>query len=684
MNRSRRDFIKMTGAGAVGLGAVSLLPGCHSDGSDTPTTTASRKIAILSDVHFHDVYGDYDFADLAPTDADGRQVTMRSMNVSCRSTRMFNENYFVLHATLQQLGEQGVKYVCFSGDYSDDGQVDTIRGFKKVLEQYRQQYGFVYLLAPGNHDCYPAGASQSKMFLDKEGRQVMVVDDRNSSSNPTDEGQSGEYRHVTPKMWGGSIEDMLTDLGDYGFRKQEGWLHYETPFGTSDAFADRQYLARNPDNGESALVGDASYLVEPEAGLWICMVDMNVFRPNGSGFKHDSRGWKQGIHADYGKEYLMEWLADVSRRAEAEGKRLLLISHYPALNYLDGDGEVNDGHDVNYLLGDTSNTISRLPDSTVGDAFIRCGLKLHFAGHMHVNDTYGYRNDEGQVFNVQVPSLSAYIPAYKLVTFHDRHDVEIDTVVVSEVPGFDALFPFYRQEIAQFEAQGKGDQVFWRGMLEATDYRDLMRRHLMTLVRNRFFDSMAADMKTLFNSNPSLYALMVTSQLPTPISADSALLASRALHRDSSLPEVARAFVGARASDEDYQAAITATKRVEDHIAQSGLARERFFSENFEQLLDLVYHLKNADELSLQDYGYDRIPTYQVAMQLIATLQLAQHSGSCGTEDFDCQLAVLQARLSAMQRVFDLFIQAAPSTHFRLNLRSGELVDLWGENPFRA
>ena len=116
MNRSRRDFIKMTGAGAVGLGAVSLLPGCHSGSSDH-TATASHKIAILSDVHFHDVYGDYDFADLAPTDAQGRKVTMRSMNVSCRSTRMFNENYFVLHATLQQLGEQGVKYVCVSGDY---------------------------------------------------------------------------------------------------------------------------------------------------------------------------------------------------------------------------------------------------------------------------------------------------------------------------------------------------------------------------------------------------------------------------------------------------------------------------------------------------------------------------------------------------------------------------------------
>ena len=371
-------------------------------------------------------------------------------------------------------------------------------------------------------------------------------------------------------------------------------------------------------------------------------------------------------------------------KRQVEGKRLLLISHYPALNYLDGDGEVNDGHDVNYLLGDTSNTISRLPDSSVGDAFIRSGLKLHFAGHMHVNDTYGYRNDEGQVFNVQVPSLSAYIPAYKLVTFHDRHDVEIDTVVVSEVPDFDALFPFYRQEIAQFEAQGKGDQVFWRGMLEASDYRDLMRRHLMTLVRNRFFDSMAADMKALFNSNPSLYALMVTSQLPTPISADSALLASRALRRDSSLAEIARAFVGARASDEDYQAAITATRQVEDHIAQSGLPRDRFFNEHFENLLDLVYHLKNADELSLQDYGYERIPTYQVAMQLIASLQLAQHTASCGAEDFDCQLAVLQARLSAMQRVFELFIHAAPSTHFRINLRSGELVDLWGENPFRA
>lgn len=683
MKLSRRNFIKITSACTASLGAATLLPGCNSSDSDNAAAQSSNKIAILSDVHFHDVYGDYDFADLAPIDASGRQVTMRSMNVSCRSTRMFNENYFVLHATLQQLGEQGVKYVCFSGDYSDDGQVDTIKGFKKVLEQYRERYGFVFLLAPGNHDCYPAGASQSKIFLDKEGRQVMVVDDRNTSSNPTDEGQSGEYRHVTPSMWGGSIEDMMTDLGDYGFRKQAHWLHYETPFGTSDAFSERQYWAINPDNNERALVGDASYLVEPEEGLWICMVDMNVFRPNGMGFKHDSRGWKQGIEPGYGKDYLMDWLKDVNQRAELLGKKLLLISHYPALNYLDGDGEVNDGHDVNYLLGDKSNTISRLPDSAVGDAFISCGLKLHFAGHMHVNDTYCYRNDQGHVFNVQVPSLSAYIPAYKLVTFHNRNDVEIDTVVVSDVPDFDALFPFYRQEIDQFEAQGKGDAVFWREMLEATDYRDLMRRHLMTLVRNRFFDSMAEDMKLLFQSNPSLYALMVTSQLPVPISATKALQASKQLEPHHSAAQVATAFIGKDATEEDYQAAIAATVQVENHIAQSGLSRQSFFNEDFQELLDLVYHLKNADELSLQDYGYERIPTYQVAMQLLATLQLAQHSESCSAEDFDCQLSVLQARLSAMHRVFELFVKADPSTHFRLNLVTGDILDLWVENPFR-
>ena len=62
--------------------------------------------------------------------------------------------------------------------------------------------------------------------------------------------------------------------------------------------------------------------------------------------------------------------------------------------------------------------------------------------------------------------------------------------------------------------------------------------------------------------------------------------------------------------------------------------------------------------------------------------QLAQHAASCSDADFDCQLAVLQARLSAMQRVFELFVKADPSTHFRINLQSGELVDLWGENPF--
>ena len=42
------------------------------------------KVAMLADVHFHDVFGDFDFA-------QHNEVTIRSMQASASSTRMFNE-----------------------------------------------------------------------------------------------------------------------------------------------------------------------------------------------------------------------------------------------------------------------------------------------------------------------------------------------------------------------------------------------------------------------------------------------------------------------------------------------------------------------------------------------------------------------------------------------------------------
>ncbi len=687
MSLTRRGFLKNSGLITSAVGASSLLSAC-SNTTNNIHNSANSKVAILSDVHFHDVYGDYAFKDKCPKDSKGRNVTMRSMNVSCRSTRMFNENYFVLKAALDDLGRQKVKYICFSGDYSDDGQLQTLMGLKNVLIEYKDKYGFEYFLTPGNHDQFPHNQQFSKIFLNDEFAQLKVYSD-DSKLNSGDEGQHGHSVYKDPEMQGVTPEQSMQILAKFGYSKQAHWVYYETPFSNGedcDKVENRYYTAHNSSKDISDRYIDSSYLVEPEEGLWLCMIDQNSFYPKSSTVSTQSKGaWGNCISDTYGKGYLIDWIKSVSQRAEKFGKRVIFISHYPALNYLNGDGvsdpdhdpSTYDGHDFAYLLGDTSNTIKRLPKTSTGEVLAKAGVKLHFAGHMHINDTYQLSFGDNTITNIQIPSLSAYIPAYKLVSFKTDSIVEIDTVVVEDVPDYNALFPFYHYEIEYLVAEGRpisnketeSFSPFWGDMLEATSYRDLMRRHLMTLVRHRFFDSMSDDMKEMLSDDASLYILMVASKLPAEKAAE-AVKKSKLISSNNSSLDISQILNVDQAVIDD----------VNQHIAASGLMRGKFFDETFDDLLDLTYHLKNADELSLDDFGFARIPVYQVAMELISQLTLPQLAVGEGINESE----LLKARLAAMGRVFNLFIKAHPSKHFTLDLQSGVITDLWGKNPLRA
>ena len=48
---------------------------------------------------------------------------------------LFNENYFVLKAVLDDIAQRGIKLVAFPGDYTDDGQPLNIEGLAKILKK---------------------------------------------------------------------------------------------------------------------------------------------------------------------------------------------------------------------------------------------------------------------------------------------------------------------------------------------------------------------------------------------------------------------------------------------------------------------------------------------------------------------------------------------------------------------
>ena len=223
------------------------------------------KIAIVSDAHFHDLHGDYGL---------GLGNATRRLFDTAKSTRVFNESYDALHYVLEDIVARGIQHVVLLGDYSDDGQQATLVALRRVLDGYAAKHDLRFYAIPGNHDVYGAdGRHRSKKFLNGDGgydvatSNPLLGDDKAGRVVASD----ANYCFGYPKGL-----QMLPDIGMFGSANA---LHWETPFGTSSDPADRGYPARAPDGVEFPPIMDASYLVEPFDGVWLMMIDANVFVP---------------------------------------------------------------------------------------------------------------------------------------------------------------------------------------------------------------------------------------------------------------------------------------------------------------------------------------------------------------------------------------------------------------------
>jgi hypothetical protein len=127
---TRREFIKKGAQFSVFVSTMPLLSNCGGgSGNDEEGNSSSAiQVAMVADVHFHDIQGAEYF------DTVNNGYTIRSLEDSVGSTRMFNENYFAFRQVLRDLGERGIKYICLVGDFSDDGQKGHIAGFRRVAE----------------------------------------------------------------------------------------------------------------------------------------------------------------------------------------------------------------------------------------------------------------------------------------------------------------------------------------------------------------------------------------------------------------------------------------------------------------------------------------------------------------------------------------------------------------------
>lgn len=446
------------------------------------------QIAFLSDVHFQDLYGsfsDNNFKGII-NPKTGKPTILRTMDSQLHSTRIFNENYFAFLKALDDIVEKGIKIVAMPGDFSDDGQAYNLRGLHTILEQYHRKYGIRFYLTTGNHD--PVGPFRKDGgkddFLGQNGKPLGVYSTE-SVSKSTD-------KVITKDIAESGYLEILNELKNFGFYPQKEDLYWSTPFDRNSfknytykkGLQSAAYSKRMYEVAKGFFVPDLSYVVEPVKDVWLIAIDGNTYIPkninerpeNASNYKGASIGYNNVLT---NKQHLIQWVKKLAAEAKKNNKTLIAFTHYPMIDFNDGATQ-----EIQNLLGEKKWQLERVPQEEVAKVFADAGLQIHFAGHMHINDTGIRKAGDNILVNVQVPSLAAYLPAYKILTIQSPEKMEVQTEVLNEVPRFDELFALYEKE---YEAlQSNADKMLWnKDILKTKSYHDFMLFHLKELVRLR-------------------------------------------------------------------------------------------------------------------------------------------------------------------------------------------------------
>jgi len=554
------------------ISAILVLLLCLYSCKSQQTVKKEVQIAFIADVHLQDIYAKFEDYPGVKNPETGEYANIRTMNSQLHSTRIFNENYFAFLEALNDIVKRGIKQVVLPGDFSDDGQPVHVRGLKKILNEYSVKYGISFFVTTGNHDAVKPFAQEAMKtdFLGKDGKDQII------SSSKTIINKKTELEPViTSEIKNGGYKETIKEMADFGFfPKKKDW-YWETPFSTykyesykyeealkESALEKRTYVIKNT----NLSLPDASYLVEPVNGIWLLAIDANAYVPNQklSGLPDNPNDFS-GANTGYNnvliyKSHLINWVRKVSAEAKQKGKMLIAFSHYPMVEFND-----NASPELKLLFGANKMQLQRVPDEEVAQQFADAGIQIHFGGHMHINDTGVRTTAKGNtLFNIQTPSLAAYMPAYKILTIHSHEEVEVETIVVGKVANFNRLFPFYNEEYAHLQ-NIKSPEIWNKEILKAKDYKDFTNWHLKELVRLRFLpeDFPAEFLKSIEN------------------------LSGRDL---------------LESNKKDFDKEFTANSlKIQDFESWKG----------FDMIVDF-YRLKNADELAIPEIGKSRLKQYEL------------------------------------------------------------------------
>ncbi len=644
-----------------------------ASGTSPAAETYQYRVAFMPDIHFHDVYGE--FADQAfsglKNSKSGKPAIIRTMYAQLTSTRLFNENYFALRAALDDAGKRGIKWVALPGDFSDDGQPYHVRGLVKLLHEYEQKYGMRFFATPGNHDpnrpfTTPGGEED---FLGEEGRTQRIF----SRGAKECQGYQGATARIktdaelpticSEEMVSGGYQAIMTAMGDFGINPSPDDLYWETPYSRygvenyryqaaqqASDFSQRQYeicaqgtggIYKKPGYGPCFTVADSSYLVEPVPGLWLLAVDANVYLPAADA-RTDKPRFSGSGEAGYNsmlthKQQTVAWMADVAQRARKLNKTLVTFSHFPMVEFDNGAAA-----DLADIFGEGKFQLARAPREDTSHALAKTGIGVHVGGHMHFNDTGVRRYADGSLlFNIQAPSLAAYVPAYKILNFTSPTEIDVETVIVKEVPRFNELFEHYQQEWDHLNAT-HSPHLWNRAILQADSYYAFTNWHITELARLRFLpEEWPEDLRKM------LFTLI----------GEEMLIISQLNQGEYDGKKSGAAWEAAR-------------QKAQALAQRAGMNHQDFARWNGFELAVDFYRLRNADELALADIPADRLRQYQLLTGALASrltpasLPLSPHSTF---ED------MFRLRFGSIFAVINTYLHGNPARNFHINLESGKM-----------
>lgn len=610
------------------------------------------QVAFLSDVHLQDLFGtfsDNDFKGILNTKT-GKYTLMRTMASQLHSTRIFNENYFAFIAALEDIAKRKIKYVALPGDYTDDGQPIHVKGLEKILDEYRKKYNIEFFITTGNHDPVGPFAQESgkEDFLGKDGKSQPIYS------------KEGLYKPnltieqpvvVTADIAKMGYLGITNDLKNFGFYPNEKYKFWTTPF---SAYTSKDYSFEKA--SQAALlsnrvynvtpgfeVPDVSYVVEPVDGLWLMAIDGNVYIPKkNDGDPKDPKNYSEAStgynNVLSNKKHLIKWVEEISAQAKQQGKTLIAFSHFPMIDFNDDASA-----EIKELLGPNKWQLNRVPVEEVAQVFADAGLKIHFGGHMHINDTGVRTTAKGNTLvNIQTPSLAAYIPAYKLLTIKKDNLVDIQTITIDEVPRYDELFDLYKMEY-QFLASQNTKDIWNIDILKTKNYHDFTDFHLKELVRLRFLKDDWPESFKNFILNISAKDLLVLANMQSDKDFDVILKNKENFKKEWSEAE----------------------SKTDKLLSENNLKRQDFNWTGYDLLVDF-YRFRSADELALVDVGTEKAKQYKVVSQLF----FENHK-----EDASKEKPLLnQMRLFLI--IFNKFMHEVPADHFSVDLKTGEIKSL--------